>query len=141
LRLNFQISDDRIARLDEQRAFINLATSRKRKEEEKAVEIEAGIKQQKAIKSVLESLKSETIYKNREECIKLLKDKFKVADIPMRAPLLRAIWTALSERDETADVCMKTKKEIEADTELRDAEIIPLSEDIQTYFEREVLPH
>lgn len=141
LRLNFQISDDRITRLDEQRAFINLATSRKRKEEEKAVEIEAGIKQQKAIKSVLESLKSETIYKNREEFIKLLKDKFKVADIPMRAPLLRAIWTALSERDKTADVCMKTKKEIEADTELRDTEIIPLSEDIQTYFERKVLPH
>src|SRR5699024_5713471 len=32
LRLNFQISDERIAKLDEQRAFINLATSRKRKE-------------------------------------------------------------------------------------------------------------
>ena len=36
---------------------------------------------------------------------------------------------------------MKTKKEIEADPDLRDTEIIPLTEDIEEYFKREVLPH
>jgi len=141
LRLNFQITDERIEKLDEQRAFINLATSRKRKKEEKAAEIEAGIEQQQKIKAVLHDLKSDTVYKNREQFIEIIKAAFKETDITLRAPLLRAIWTALSEKDETADVCMKTKKEVEADTELRDTEIIPLTEDIETYFEREVLPH
>src|SRR5699024_10551039 len=61
--------------------------------------------------------------------------------IQLRAPILRAIWTALSERDETADVCMRTKKDIEADAVLRDTEIVPLTDDIEDYFEREVLPH
>lgn len=141
LRLNFQVTDERIAKLDEQRAFINLARSRKRKEEEKAAEIEAGREQQRQIKAVLESLKSDTLYKNREAFIEVIKETFKETDITLRAPILRAIWTALSEKDETADVCMKTKKEVEADTDLRDTEIIPLTEDIQTYFEKEVLPH
>jgi len=141
LRLNFQITEERIAKLDEQRAFMNLATSRKRKEEEKAAEIKAGTEQQQQIKAVLHDLKSDTLYKNREQFIEIIKSAFKETDITLRAPLLRAIWTALSEKDETADVCMKTKKEIEADTDLRDTEIIPLTEDIETYFEREVLPH
>jgi len=141
LRLNFYISDERIARLDEQRAFVNLASSRKRNEAEKQAEIEAGIKQQAAIKAVLEGLKSDTVYKNREAFIEILKDAFKEADIKVTAALLKAIWTALSEKDDTADVCMRTKKDIEADTDLRDTEIIPLSEDIEAYFAREVLPH
>lgn len=141
LRLNFQITDERIERLDEQRAFINLAKSRKRKEEEKRAEIEAGMKQQQQIKDVLRSLKSDKVYKNREEFVKDIKEAFKKEDIQLRAPLVRAIWTALSEKDETADVCMKTKKEIEADSDLRDTEIIPLTEDIEEYFKREVLPH
>ena len=141
LRLNFYISDERIARLDEQRAFVNLASSRKRNEAEKQAEIKMGVKQQAAIKAVLEELKSDTVYKNSEQFIGVLKDAFKEADIKVTAGLLKAIWTALSEKDETADVCMKTKKEVEADTDLRDTEIIPLSEDIEEYFEREVLPH
>src|SRR5699024_9304595 len=72
LRLNFLISDERIARLDEQRAFVNLASSRKRNEAEKQAEIEAGRKQQEAIKAVLEGLKSDTLYKNRETFIEIL---------------------------------------------------------------------
>src|SRR5699024_10878374 len=140
LRLNFQITEERIARLDEQRAFKNLATSRKRGEE-KEKEIEAGKEQQETIKNRLREMQSETTYKNREAFIDVIKEGFKDTDINLRAPLLRAIWKALSERDETADVCMKNKKEIEADTELRDTEIIPLTEDIDAYFEREVLPH
>ena len=141
LRLNFKITEERIAKLDEQRAFNNLATSRKHNQEAKEAEIAAGKKQQEDIKDVLRSLASDKVYKNREEFIELIKDAFKDKEIQLRAPLLKAIWTALSERDETADVCMRTKKEVEADPELRDTEIIPLTENIEEYFEREVLPH
>lgn len=48
---------------------------------------------------------------------------------------------ALSERDETADVCTDAKGNPEPDPELRDYENVPLKDDIRAYFEREVLPH
>ena len=48
---------------------------------------------------------------------------------------------ALSERDETADICKDSKGKPEPDPELRDYENVPLKEDIQEYMKREVLPH
>ena len=48
---------------------------------------------------------------------------------------------ALSERDETADICRDSKGNIEPDPELRDYENVPLKEDIGEYILREVLPH
>lgn len=140
LRLNFQISEERIARLDDERAFTNLTTSRKRGENKEA-EIEAGKAQQETIRRVLTDIQGDKIYKNREEFIVIIKEAFEDTGINLRAPILRAIWTALSERDETADVCMRTKKDIEVDTDLRDTEIIPLTENIEEYFKREVLPY
>ena len=48
-------------------------------------------------------------------------------------------------RDEAGDVVLgqrgKAKGQPQADSSLRDTENVPLSEDVQTYFEREVLPH
>src|SRR5699024_10522280 len=140
LRLNFQITEERIEKLGEERAFKNLATSRNRGEE-KEKEIEAGKQQQETIKTMLKEIQSETVYKNREEFIDVIKAAFKDTDVNLRAPLLKEIWNAFSERDETADDCMKNKKDIEPDTELRHTEVIPLAEDIEKYFEREVLPH
>ncbi|MGH9893643.1 MAG: SAM-dependent DNA methyltransferase, partial [bacterium] len=47
----------------------------------------------------------------------------------------------LSERDETAEICRDKDGNPEPDPELRDTENVPLREDIQAYFEREVKPH
>ncbi|MCP9861104.1 SAM-dependent DNA methyltransferase [Cyanobium sp. Cruz-8D1] len=48
-------------------------------------------------------------------------------------------------RDEAGNVVLgqrgKAKGKPQADSSLRDTENVPLSEDVQTYFEREVLPH
>jgi type I restriction enzyme M protein len=48
-------------------------------------------------------------------------------------------------RDEAGHVVLgqrgKAKGQPQADSSLRDTENVPLSEDVQTYFEREVLPH
>src|SRR5699024_2171830 len=141
LRLNFQITEERIERLDEERVFKNLATSRKRGEE-KEKDIAAGKEQQETIRTILKEMQRETVYKNRDAFIGGIKDASKGSDSTLRAPILRAISNALPERDETADVCVKNKKgEIEPDTDLRDTEIIPLTENIDDYFEREVLPH
>jgi type I restriction enzyme M protein len=46
----------------------------------------------------------------------------------------------LSETDENAEVC-KTKGKPEPDASLRDYENVPLSESVETYFTREVLPY
>ena len=57
------------------------------------------------------------------------------------AAVKRAILSALSERDETADICTDEEGRPEPDPELRDTENVPLTEDVQAFFEREVKPH
>ncbi|WP_160032575.1 type I restriction-modification system subunit M [Paenibacillus sp. An7] len=140
LRLNFLISEERIQRVAEEKAFLNLATSKK-KGETGLAEIEEGKAQQAKIIEVLRGLVSEHVYKNRDKFTKILKDALKRADVSLGAPLLKAILNGLSEKDETADICMKNKSEAEPDTDLRDTENVPLKEDVHEYFEREVLPH
>lgn len=49
--------------------------------------------------------------------------------------------SALGERDEKADACVDAKGNPEPDADLRDTESVPLKEDIEAYFQREVLPH
>lgn len=140
LRLNFQLSEERIVKVMGQKAFDNLATSKKKGEAGQA-EIEAGKALQEQILEVLRSLTSDELYKNQEAFVKKLKDAFKQANITIAAPVFKAIVAGLSEKDETADIVMKNKTEIEPDTDLRDTENVPLTENIEEYFEREVLPH
>lgn len=57
------------------------------------------------------------------------------------APVRKAAFAALAERDETADVCCNADGSPEPDADLRDYENVPRKEAIQAYFEREVKPH
>lgn len=140
LRLNFQVSEERLAHVVEEKGFANLATSKK-KGDAAHFEIEEGKKIQAQILHVLRTLESDEVYKNREVFTKILKDALAEANIKLGAPVLKAILNGLSEKDETADVCLKNKKDIEPDTDLRDTESVPLKENIEEYFAREVLPH
>lgn len=140
LRLNFKIDEERVNKLYDQTAFANLAKSRK-KGEAGLKEIELGSKLQRNIVDALSSIKSDELYKNRETFTKILKKLFKEKDITVGSPMLKAILNALSEKDETADVCKDSKGNPEPDTDLRDTENVPLKEDIYEYFEREVKPH
>src|SRR5690625_1411405 len=76
LRLKFEITEERIARLKEERAFINLAKSRK-SGEKKENEIEAGKQQQETIIKILKEMQSKTVYKNREAFIEVIKTAFR----------------------------------------------------------------
>ncbi|MGN7472396.1 type I restriction-modification system subunit M [Brevibacillus sp. SAFN-007a] len=140
LRLNFQISEERVKELYNQTAFSNLATTRK-KGQAGLDEIEAGKKLQQQIIDALYSLKDNKLYKNRETFTKLIKKAFKDHDLTIPAPLMKAILAALSEKDDTADICRDSKGNPEPDTDLRDTENVPLKENIHEYFEREVKPH
>lgn len=141
LRLNFQTSPERIERIREQTAFANLAKSRKRKPEEIAREEAAGQKEQEAILTAIRTIDGSTLYKNRAVFTKLLQKTFKAAGLSLKTPLLKAILSGLSERDETADICVDSKGNPEPDSDLRDTEQIPFKEDIHEYIKREVLPY
>jgi type I restriction enzyme M protein len=141
LRLNFQASADRIARLDNIPAFARLAESKKKDLIDKQREMEAGKAQQQKIKDALSNMDGSIIYLNREKFQNTLKQALSQAKLSLGASELKAILEALSERDEYADICTDPKGRPEADTDLRDTEYVPLKEDIETYFTREVLPH
>jgi type I restriction enzyme M protein len=132
LRLNFQASPERIERLWEQRAFQNLATSKKRKDAKAAqTEIAAGEALQKAIIQGLESLDGEPLYKERPKFLKGLDAALKQADIKLTASVKKAVLAALSEPDPTAEVCTDKHGNPEPDSDLRDTEIVPLPDDIE----------
>ncbi|MBZ8143548.1 hypothetical protein CLD22_27385 [Rubrivivax gelatinosus] len=131
LRLNFQVTAERIARLDEQSAFANLATSKKRKDDAAyRAEIAEGQAIQEAIKTTLLAVESDTLYTNRAEFEELLVDTLTDADIKVAAPIKKAILAALSERDPKADICLDAKGKPEPDPDLRDTEIVALPSDI-----------
>ncbi|MFH1772614.1 MAG: class I SAM-dependent DNA methyltransferase, partial [Candidatus Omnitrophota bacterium] len=66
LRLNFQISKERISQLDQQSVFINLAKSKK-KGKAGLKEAEEGEKLQKEIKTMLSQMDASKVYKNRQK--------------------------------------------------------------------------
>lgn len=140
LRLNFQASSERIARLDRVSAFAKLAVSKKKDPSEKLKEIEAGKALQEKIRTALKDM-DDTLYQNREQFQKALKQALTKHKLSLPTALNKAILEALSERDESADICTDSKGRPEPDTELRDTENVPLKEDIEAYFQREVLPH
>lgn len=140
LRLNFKIDEERVKELYNQTAFKNLATSKK-KGEAGLREIEEGKQLQEQIIESLLSIQDGAVYKNREEFTKKLKQLFKEKGISIGTSLLKAILSALSEKDETADICRDSKGNPEPDPDLRDTENVPLKEDIYEYFEREVKPY
>lgn len=140
LRLNFQASAERIARLNDETAFANLAQSKKKGQAARDKMAE-GQQMQAAIKAALQRLDSDRLYKNRDAFETDLQTALDAAGLKLLAPLKKAILNALSERDDSADSCTDSKGNPEPDSSLRDYENVPLKEDIQTYFEREVLPH
>lgn len=97
--------------------------------------------EQAAIRNALsEMIGSE--WKDRDAFVAELKDALREAGFAKPpTPLVKAIWSNIGEHDDSAVICTNTKGEVEPNPSLRDSENVPLSEDIQEYFEREVLPH
>ena len=167
LRMNFEATPERIAKLDDQTSFANLAKSKKRKDTATAErEIEEGRKLQEAIRAMLETLEGNGRYMDRAAFEADVVKAAKSAGEKMLAPIKKAIFAALGKRDPDAEICRDSKGRPEPDSELRDTENIPLPpgtmlplpmdfgpdkpndrlveafrDDIDAYIEREVLPH
>ena len=142
LRLSFAATPERLAALEADAAFQALAASKKRKDKKAAeAEIAAGRKRQQAILQTLAPLAAKGLVKNREAFADKVKAAFKRAGHEVPASLLGKILMALAERNESADVCIDAKGNVEPDPGLRDYENVPLKEDVAAYMAREVLPH
>lgn len=144
LRLNFQASAERIARLDDESGFKNLASSTKKDPIARQVEIEAGQQRQEAIRALLRAFGKTSalkLFKDRKEFLTAMRDADRAHGVRISSPELKAVLAALSERDETAEICLDREGQPEPDAELRDTETVPLKESIDAYFKREVLPH
>ena len=101
LRLNFLNSEERLGRVRETGPFMALALSKKREPEARAKEIQEGEAVQEKILAALCSLPSELI-QDAELFEAAFKQAIKTAGLKLSAPLKKAIFGALSERDETA---------------------------------------
>ena len=83
LRLNFAVTPERLTRLDEMNHFARLQEKLDR------------------LKEALSSIKTKKLCKNREAFIKEVKKKLSQSDISLTPPQMKALLSALSERDET----------------------------------------
>lgn len=127
LRLNFQASIDRIARLKDETAFVNLAASKKRKDAASIAEEEAeGRQLQENIILALARLDANKLYRSRDAFENDLDEALKASGVKVLGPVYKAILAALSERDPTAEICADAKGNPEPDPELRDTESVPL---------------
>jgi len=140
LRLNFQASAERIERLPVQPAFAALATSKKKEPEARAREEELGHAYQAQIIAALRAL-PDTVCKDRAQFERMLAVAAKQVPQGLATPVKKAILAALSERDQTAEICRDKDGFPEPDPELRDTENVPLGEAMDAYFEREVKPY
>jgi type I restriction enzyme M protein len=127
LRLNFQASPERLARLADEKAIQKLDEG-----------------ERQTLLYALSSHLPTTLFTNRDLFGKALNKALKGAGLKIAPPMKKAILSALSERDENADICTDSKGNPEPDTDLRDHELVPLKEDWRDYFAREVMlfvPH
>jgi type I restriction enzyme M protein len=139
LRLNFQASAERIARLEEERGFQALAQSKK-KGAAGAKEQAEGRALQESVRKMLRAMPDD-LFKDRDEFERQFDAAAKKSGVKLPASAKKAILSALSERDETAVICLDMDRTPEPDSELRDTESVPLAERVEVFFEREVKPH
>ncbi|WP_074395524.1 type I restriction-modification system subunit M [Halomonas sp. HL-93] len=123
LRLNFEASEERLVKLDDEKAIQKLDDG-----------------EQAALKAACKQL-GEQRYTNRKAFTKALNAALKAEGLKVGAPVQKAILNALSERDADADISLDKNGQPEPDTGLRDNENVPYNESVFDYFEREVKPH
>jgi len=88
--------------------------------------------------TALQAIPSEKQWTNRE---KFLSDIGKTLSTKLSASEVKILVGVFGEQSDAADVCLDKKGIPEPDADLRDTENVPLGEDINAYFDREVKPH
>ena len=137
LQLNFEVNGERLENLYAVNAFSKLAVSKSKDPETKLREENEGKELQDEIITALQRI--DKPYSNWDEFEKRVKKGLK--EFNLSPAFIKNIIMALSEHDDTADYVTDAKGNKKPDGKLRDTEKIPLKEDIDEYFQREVLPY
>ncbi len=124
LRMSFQVTAERIDAALESKPVAKLADDTRQR-----------------LQRALETIDSTTVWLDRAKFDTALGKALGGADVRVGLPVRKALWAALGKRDEKAEPCTGAKGVIEPDPKLRDTENVPLDEDIEEYFAREVAPH
>jgi len=144
LRLNFAATAERIARIEDNKTFQNLATSKKRSDSARNAEISEGKDRQKLIRALLDALADEldgAVVRDRDAFLGVLAEIESVTGVRLTAAERKAVLDALAERDTQAEICRDRHGNPEPAKDFRDTETVPLNECIDAYMTREVLPH
>ena len=121
LRLNFQVSEERLERLQAEKAWQK-------------------VKDQDAVLAMLRAMPGE-LFMDRPAFEAALKSAAGAAGLKLDTPLKKAILAALSESDEAAAVCLDAKGNPEPDADFATPRACRLAEDIDEYVAREVSPY
>ena len=89
------------------------------------------------ILTALEAIESDKIMSRTE----FKKELEKHLSSKLTASQFKLVQKHISVHDDEAELCKDSKGKLEANPDLRDYENIPLSEDVNEYFAREVTPH
>lgn len=143
LRLNFEVTPERLARLEEESGFKSLSVSTKKSAAARQAVMFAGKARQQVIRELLQSFAAagHARYMSREQFVADLKQHASTCGTRLESTELKFIVSAFGERDETAEICRDREGNPEPDADLRDTESVPLKVNVDDYFRREVLPH
>jgi type I restriction enzyme M protein len=94
-----------------------------------------------AARAALASMDPGIVYRDQAAFGIALREAFGRAGVKLGRTLSRTIREALSGPDEGAAPYCDAKGRPQPDPELRDHDDVPLNEDVQAWFDREVLPH
>ena len=138
MQLNYQVTPERLENLYSYNQFKKLAESKSENPEIKMAEEEEGKKQQEAIKEELLTIGDE-LYTDWDTFETKVKNALKSFDL--KPAFIKNVIEKLSEHDDTAEYVTDRSGKPKADSNLRDTEKIPLVQNIDDYFEDEVLKY
>ena len=138
MQLNYQVTPERLENLYSYNQFKKLAESKSEDPEIKMAEEEDGKKQQEAIKEELLTIGDE-LYTDWDTFETKVKNALKSFDL--KPAFIKNVIEKLSEHDDTAEYVTDRSGKPKADSNLRDTEKIPLVQNIDDYFEDEVLKY
>ena len=138
MQLNYQVTPERLENLYSYSAFKKLAESKNKDLETKIAEETEGKKQQEAIKEALLTI-GDDLYVDWDTFETKVKQALNQFDL--KPVFIKNIIEKLSEHDDTAEYVTDKQGNPKADSTLRDTEKIPLVQNIDDYFEDEVLKY
>jgi len=124
LRMSFQVTPERIDAAIESKPVASLSEDTRAQ-----------------LRQALRTMDAARVWLDRAAFDTALGNALGGAGVRVGLPVRKALCAALGEQDEKAEPCTGAKGVIEPDPKLRDTENVPLGEDIEEYFAREVAPH